>query len=82
MFKKIIATVALLILVSWAGGFLVLLYAPPFVGLSEKGRFYAKKIAHRASSIIYREATLHNPPGDVVPDGIDDKVKQEIKETL
>lgn len=31
---------------------------------------------------IYREAREHNPPGDLVPDNLDDKIKNEIKERI
>lgn len=36
----------------------------------------AKKLDNR----IYKEATEHNPEGDVLPDEIDDTIREKIKE--
>lgn len=41
-----------------------------------------KKAAVKIKNWIYREATIHNPAGDVLPDGIDDKVIKEIKDRV
>lgn len=38
-----------------------------------------REAAKRIKDWIYREATIHNPEGDVLPDEIDDKVIKEIK---
>lgn len=45
---------------------------------SEKG--YLKMVTDKMNSVIYQEATEHNPAGDMLPDQVDDKVKQKIKE--
>lgn len=42
----------------------------------------SKNIIWQIKDIIYYEATQHNPSGDVVPDGIDDVIKNEIKERI
>lgn len=46
----------------------------------EKAEFklYLKKV----KNFIYREATIHNPEGDVLPDNIDNKVINEVKEKV
>ncbi|NQU99132.1 MAG: hypothetical protein HQ538_00175 [Parcubacteria group bacterium] len=31
---------------------------------------------------IYKEATEHNPEGDMLPDGIDDKIREKLKEEI
>ena len=41
-----------------------------------------KYIARKANSFIYDEATKHNPAGDVLPDNLDNSIKDKIKESL
>ena len=41
-----------------------------------------RKTAGKIKSFIYREATIHNPEGDMLPDEIDDEILNEIKEKL
>jgi hypothetical protein len=41
-----------------------------------------KGIVSKISNFIYHEATVHNPPGDMVPDQIDDTIKKEVKEKV
>lgn len=41
-----------------------------------------KKVETQINGWIYKQATEHNPPGDMLPDGIDDKIKQKVKETV
>ncbi|MDP1833791.1 MAG: hypothetical protein Q8L11_02560 [Candidatus Moranbacteria bacterium] len=40
---------------------------------------FLKNMAKKTEEIIYREATEHNPEGDFLPDGVDDAIKEEIK---
>ncbi|MDZ4385245.1 MAG: hypothetical protein U0944_02380 [Candidatus Moranbacteria bacterium] len=40
---------------------------------------FLKNVAKKTEEIIYREATEHNPAGDFLPDGVDDAIKEEIK---
>lgn len=44
----------------------------------EEFKIYLKKF----KSLIYQEATNHNPQGDVLPDQIDDQLIQEVKEKV
>lgn len=46
----------------------------------EKEEF--KQYLEKIKRFVYREATVHNPAGDVVPDQIDDKVIQKVKEKV
>ena len=41
-----------------------------------------KKVVKKIEGFVYREATVHNPPGDLLPDQIDDQVKGKIKEIV
>lgn len=41
-----------------------------------------KKIVSKAENFIYFEATKYNPKGDLLPDNIDDNLKQELKKEL
>lgn len=46
----------------------------------EKGQL--KGIVRKIEDLVYNEATVHNPPGDMLPDQIDDKVINEVKEKV
>ena len=41
-----------------------------------------KSVTDKLNSLIYREATTHNPAGDIVPDKIDNTIKDKIKEKI
>ncbi len=83
MFKKLfIFAIVLAIVVAWLGGIFSISFSPFSLTVSKPEKDFLKKAANKAKSIIYREATVHNPPGDVLPDQIDDKIKQEIREKI
>ena len=50
--------------------------------IREKEKNELKNLVKRVENLVYREATLHNPPGDLLPDQIDDQLKQEVKKTV
>lgn len=50
------------------------------VELSDEEKAAAKDKANQVKGKVYQEATEHNPEGDVLPDEIDDRIKQELKE--
>jgi len=50
------------------------------VRIQEDKKVLLKKIVRKVSGVVYREATEHNPEGDMLPDEIDDMIKGEIKE--
>ncbi|MFC1623074.1 hypothetical protein ACFL2R_01290 [Patescibacteria group bacterium] len=50
------------------------------VMIQDDKRELVKKVAKKVSGVIYKEATEHNPEGDMLPDEIDDIIKNEIKE--
>ncbi|MGW8185024.1 MAG: hypothetical protein ACWGHO_02860 [Candidatus Moraniibacteriota bacterium] len=52
------------------------------ISIKEELKSDSKSILWQIKDIIYFEATKHNPSGDVVPDGIDDAIKNEIKERI
>ncbi|HHX58287.1 MAG TPA: hypothetical protein GX706_00755 [Candidatus Moranbacteria bacterium] len=75
MFKLIKTFFTLLILLA-----LVVFIWGSLIGWSnveEKLKIGARKVV----GLIYREATIHNPEGDLVPDEIDDQIKEQIKKT-
>lgn len=41
-----------------------------------------KRLFGKISDFIYAEATIHNPEGDLLPDQVDDIIKEEIKNRL
>lgn len=44
----------------------------------EEFKFYLKKV----KNLVYREATVHNPPGDMLPDNIDNSLIDETKKIV
>ena len=52
------------------------------INIREKERDKLKAIIKRIKDLVYKEATIHNPPGDMLPDQIDNKVIQEVKEKV
>lgn len=49
------------------------------IKMREKEKTFVKNSVKRIKTFIFREATEHNPPGDLVPDAIDDNVMDSIK---
>jgi hypothetical protein len=83
MFKKfILLAIIAAIAVAWLGGAFSVSLNPFSLMIAKPEKDILKKAAQKAKSILYREATEHNPPGDILPDQIDDKMKQEIKEKI
>jgi hypothetical protein len=52
------------------------------ITVREKDKEELKKYLREIKALIYREATVHNPEGDVLPDQVDDKVIEEVKERV
>ena len=50
------------------------------ISIKEELRTDSKNILLEIKNVIYFEAEKHNPPGDMVPDGIDDSLIRKIKE--
>lgn len=83
MFKKILLFLIIIVfLAAFLGGIFSVSFSPFSININKPEKDFLKRAARKAKSIIYREATEHNPPGDVLPDQIDDKMKQEIKEKI
>lgn len=44
---------------------------------------FEKQLKHgirKVVGMVYYEATIHNPEGDMVPDEIDDRLKKQVKD--
>lgn len=52
------------------------------VKIREKEKEEVKIFLRKIKNLVYKEATVHNPAGDLLPDGIDDAVIKEVKETV
>ncbi len=52
------------------------------INIRETEKIEFKEFLAKIKNLLYKEATIHNPPGDAIPDQIDDKVIQEIKENV
>ena len=50
--------------------------------VQENKKIFLKKVAKKIKNIIYREATKHNPKGDLFPDQIDDEIIGEIRKRI
>lgn len=72
----------LAITVAWLGGVFSVSFSPFSLVISKPEKDFLKRAAQKAKNLIYREATEHNPPGDMLPDRIDDNVKGEIKKIV
>ena len=83
MFKKLFLFIILLaISVAWLGGILSVSFSPLSLTIQKPEKDILKKAAKRLGGIVYQEAAVHNPPGDLLPDQIDDNVKGEIKKIV
>lgn len=83
MLKKIfLFLIIIAIFIAFLGGIFSVSFFPFSLTIQKPEKDFLKKAANKAKNLIYREATIHNPPGDVIPDEIDDKIKQEIKEKV
>ena len=83
MIKKLLAIIFILALaIAWLGGIFSVSLFPFSLSINKPEKDFLKRAARKAKSIIYREATEHNPEGDILPDQIDDKLKQEIRERV
>ena len=83
MLKKIfILIIILTILIAWLGGIFSVSFSPFSLTIQTPEKDFLKKVVKRVEGIVYHEATVHNPPGDLLPDQIDDNVKGEIKKIV
>ncbi|EKE20698.1 MAG: hypothetical protein ACD_7C00503G0016 [uncultured bacterium] len=84
MFKKIffvIFIVCFFLLFVFIGA-VIILSQQKNISIKEELKTDSKNIILQIRDIIYFEATKHNPPGDMLPDNLDDKIKHEIKERI
>ena len=49
------------------------------ISVQEEIRTDSRKILLEIKNVVYFEAEKHNPPGDLVPDGIDDALLGKLK---
>lgn len=83
MFKKLfLIIIVLAVVVAWLGGVFSVSFSPFTLTIDKPEKDFLKRAAVKAKNLIYRQATEHNPAGDILPDQIDDKIKQEIKEKI
>lgn len=70
------------IILVWLGGIFLVTLRPFSFSVNKPEKDFLKRVARKVKNIIYREATVHNPEGDLIPDQIDDEIKQKVKETF
>jgi hypothetical protein len=83
MFKKLLFIIIIIaIAVAWLGGIFSVSFSPFSLTIRKPEKDFLKKVVRKIEGFVYREATIHNPPGDMLPDQIDDNVKGEIKKIV
>ncbi|HUD08902.1 MAG TPA: hypothetical protein VMQ48_02305 [Candidatus Saccharimonadales bacterium] len=83
MFKKLfLFVIVLAIAVAWLGGIFSVSFSPFSLTIQSPEKDFLKKVVKRVEGVVYHEATIHNPPGNMLPDQIDDNVKGEIKKIV
>ena len=83
MFKKLfLIIVVLAIAVAWLGGIFSVSFSPFSLTIRKPEKDFLEKVVKKVEGFVYHEATIHNPPGDMLPDQIDDNVKGEIKKIV
>jgi hypothetical protein len=83
MLKKIfLFLIIIAILFAWLGGIISVSTSPFSITIQKPEKDLLKKVVRKIEAIVYHEATVHNPPGDVVPDNIDDSLKEKIKQVV
>ena len=83
MLKKIFLIIIILaIFVAWLGGIFSVSFSPFSLTIRKPEKDFLKKVVRKVEGIVYHEATIHNPSGDMLPDQIDDNIKGEIKKIV
>lgn len=55
---------------------------PTIASFVRREKAFIKNIALKIKRVVYREAKMHNPEGDVLPDELDDEILGKIKQQL
>jgi hypothetical protein len=82
IFLFIIIIASLAILLAWLGGIFSITFSPFSLTIRKPEKDFMKRAVRKIEGFVYHEATIHNPPGDMLPDQIDDNVKGEIKKIV
>lgn len=83
MLKKLFLFLLLIsLVVAWLGGIFSVAFSPFSLTIRKPEKDFFIRAVRKVESLVYHEATVHNPSGDMVPDQIDDKIKQEVKDRI
>jgi hypothetical protein len=84
MLKKLLLVIIILAIIAivWLGGIFSVTFSPFSLKIRKPEKDFLKKVVRKIEGFVYHEATIHNPPGDMLPDQIDDNVKGEIKKIV
>lgn len=80
--KILLFAFVLAAVITWLGGVWSVSFNPFSLTIQKPEKDFLKRVIKRAEGFVYHEATIHNPPGDVLPDQIDDQMKSEIKKVV
>jgi len=62
--------------------FIKLLETKGKIKLEQRTKDELKKEGQKIEGEIYKQATEHNPKGDLLPDQVDDNLKKELKKEI
>jgi hypothetical protein len=82
MVRKILLLIVIVLLFAWLGGIFSVSLSPFSLTINKPEKDFLKRAAGKAKNLIYREAASHTPPGDVLPDQIDKKIEQGVKDHI
>lgn len=84
MIKKTLLFLSLMLLISWLVFLeLAIIHSQKEnIAIMEALKIDSKKIMREIKDVIYYQATVHNPEGDMLPDEIDDTIKEQIKNQI
>lgn len=84
MIKKIFLFLSLMLLISWLVflGIAIIHSQQENITIMEALKIDSKKIMLEIKETIYYQATVHNPEGDMLPDEIDDMIKEKVRNQI
>jgi hypothetical protein len=80
--KSFLILLVIALLIAFLGGIFSVSISPFSLTIRKPEKDILKKVVRKIENFVYHEATIHNPPGDMLPDQIDDNIKGEIKKIV
>ena len=77
--KRFLLLFTIVLIFAYLGGIFSVNLSPFSLSIQRPEKDFLKKVVRKIKGFIYHEVTIHNPPGDMLPDQVDDKILNEIK---